>query len=247
MTSAGPHSIKPLRISLPGADLLRAFILLASLLVPTLAACGPDYSPNTYASTAVQHANQVDRGTVVGVRKVSVSAQGTTGAVTGAAAGGVAGSQAPGGAVGSAFGVVGGALLGGIVGTASEHAVGDMAAYEYVVRKATNDKDNGQLISVTQNDAKPLALGQNVLVIAGSQARIVADYTVDSNAPAPDALKPEPAKPAEAAQSGAAAKPDAPLGLPTVSGLSGEAASLGSKPDATAQGSKPGAAPSPQP
>jgi len=31
---------------------------------------------------------------------------------------------------------------------------------------------------VTQKDAKPLAVGQRVLVIGGNQARIVADYTV---------------------------------------------------------------------
>lgn len=107
-----------------------------SLPACLLAACGPDYSPNTYASTAAQHANQVDRGLVVGVRKVAISAQGTTGAVTGAATGGVAGSQAPGGTIGSAFGAVGGALIGGIVGTASEHTVSDMDACEYVISQS---------------------------------------------------------------------------------------------------------------
>src|SRR5215475_6025528 len=98
MTSGDAPSIKPVRIRY-GCQQLRAFVLLVSLLVPTLAACGPDYSPNTYASTAAQRANQVDRGMVVGVRKVAISAPGTTGAVAGAATGGVAGSQTPGGTV----------------------------------------------------------------------------------------------------------------------------------------------------
>jgi outer membrane lipoprotein SlyB len=34
-------------------------------------------------------------------------------------------------------------------------------------------------VSVTQKDATPLPIGQKVLVIAGKQARIVPDYTVE--------------------------------------------------------------------
>jgi outer membrane lipoprotein SlyB len=48
---------------------------------------------------------------------------------------------------------------------------------------------NGDLLSVTQRDELPLALGQKVLVIAGNQARVVPDYTVP--------MEPPP-KPAEA-------------------------------------------------
>ena len=51
-----------------------------------LAACGPRYSPDTYATRAVQQANKVEQGTVVGRRPVRVSAEGTAGAATGAAA-----------------------------------------------------------------------------------------------------------------------------------------------------------------
>jgi len=187
----------------------------------------------------VQHANQVDRGMVVGVRKVAISAQGTTGAVAGAASGGVAGSQAPGGVVGSAFGAVGGALIGGIVGSASEHTLSDRDAYEYVVRKITNDKDNGQLLSVTQNDRTPLAIGQKVLVIAGNQARIVADYTVEPNAPAPDALDPASGKPQDAAKPGEAAKPDATVAQPSAPGPPNPATNARSKPDATPSSTQP--------
>ena len=38
-------------------------------------------------------------------------------------------------------------------------------------------KPNGELVSVTQRDKVPLALGERVLVIAGPQARVVPDYT----------------------------------------------------------------------
>jgi len=138
-----------------------------------LCGCAPDYSPDTYASGAVQQANKVEQGVVAGRRQVGVSAQGTAGAVTGAAAGGIAGAQMPGGGVRTALTALGGSVVGGLVGTGIERATGDTTAYEYIIRKANNE-----LVSVTQKDAQPLALGQKVLVIAGGQARIVPDYTV---------------------------------------------------------------------
>ncbi|MCX7383474.1 MAG: hypothetical protein NT133_19125 [Alphaproteobacteria bacterium] len=157
-------------------------LLIATLLV----ACASDYSPNTYNTAAVQQANKVERGIIVGLRDVVVSARGAAGAVTGAAVGGVAGSQAPGG-VGSALGAIGGSLLGGIVGSSVEQATADAPAYEYIVQKA-----GGDLVSVTQKDENRLAIGQRVLVIAGPQARIVADYTVPID-PTPAARASPPA------------------------------------------------------
>ncbi len=153
-----------------------------------LAACHPDYSANSYSSNAVQQANKVDQGVVVGRRSVGVSASGATGAVTGAAAGGIAGSQA-GTGITSAFGALGGSVVGGLVGTAVEKTGGDTTAFEYVVRKPSGD-----LLSVTQQDARPLEIGQKVLVIAGSQARIVPDYTVTLD-PAPPEPKTEATAP----------------------------------------------------
>jgi outer membrane lipoprotein SlyB len=156
-------------------------LALLAVLVAGLAGCGPDYSPNTYASSAVQQANKVDQGTVVGVREVGVSASGTTGALVGGAAGGIAGAQVGSGA-GSAFGALGGSLVGGIAGSAAEHVSGDTRAFEYIVRKA-----NGDLLSVTQKDEVPLTIGQKVLVIAGSQARVVPDYTTPAEQPPKEA------------------------------------------------------------
>ena len=152
----------------------RSFIVLAVFI---LSGCAPDYSPNTYANTAVQQASKVDRGVIIGVRTVEVSTKGTTGAVVGAAAGGIAGSQSPTG-VGSAFGALGGTLLGGLVGGAVEQTAGDVTAIEYIVRKP-----NGDLVSVTQQDKPSMVIGQKVLVIAGTQARIVPDYTVEPSPP----------------------------------------------------------------
>jgi outer membrane lipoprotein SlyB len=151
----------------------------ALVLVAGLAACGPTYSPDTYTSTAVQQAAKVEQGVLVGVREVAVSASGTVGTVTGAAAGGIVGSQVGAGAL-SALGALGGTVLGGLAGQAAEKVTGEPRAYEYSVRKA-----GGDLVSVTQKDEQPLKLGLKVLVIAGSQARIVPDYTVHEVASAP--------------------------------------------------------------
>ena len=150
------------------------------LLLAPLLGCGSSYSPNTYNATAVQQAAKVERGIVVGVRTVGVSASGTTGAVTGGAAGGIAGSQVGGGGVTGAIGALSGTVIGSLVGTSIEHSAADAPALEYVVRKP-----NGDMVSVTQQDTTPLAIGQKVLVIAGPQARIVADYTVDIEPPPP--------------------------------------------------------------
>jgi outer membrane lipoprotein SlyB len=90
---------------------------------------------------------------------------------------------------------LGGSLVGGLVGTGIERAAGDTTATEYIVRKANND-----LVSVTQKDAVPLPIGSKVLVIAGSQARIVIDYTVPVDAP----------KAADAPKAGEVVKPEGP-------------------------------------
>ncbi len=193
------------------------------VLALTLAACGPDYSPNVYSGSAVQQAAKVEQGIVVGLRQVGVAAQGTTGTVTGAAAGGALGSQLPaGGDVASTLGAIGGSLIGGIVGKGVERSVGEKDAFEYIVRKAS-----GELVSVTQRDEIPLAIGERVLVIAGSQARVVPDYTVQlapQGAPAsvaPPAAERTPAvQPVDAAPPVALAPPtgpQAPLAEPKAS------------------------------
>jgi outer membrane lipoprotein SlyB len=176
-----------------GACGLKFRFSILALVLAGMSGCGPSYSPDTYASNAAQQANKVEQGIVVGVRNVAVSAAGTVGTVTGAAVGGIAGSQVGVGPV-SAFTSLGGALVGGIGGSAAEHVTADTVAFEYIVRKP-----NGDLVSVTQRDKTPLALGQKVLVIGGTQARVVADYTVPPLSPA--------AKTGDAAKTDADAKP----------------------------------------
>lgn len=163
---------------------------VVAVLLGLLMGCSSDYSPNTYHSTAVQQANKVENGVIVGFREVKISASGTVGAVSGGAAGGILGAQTGTSGMDAALGGVAGTAVGGLLGTAIEHASGDTTGWEYIVRKP-----NGEMISVTQSEKQPLPLGQKVLVIAGNQARIVPDYSI----PLPEADKPkETAQPADA-------------------------------------------------
>ncbi|MFP5513522.1 MAG: glycine zipper 2TM domain-containing protein [Alphaproteobacteria bacterium] len=153
-----------------------------------LAGCSSDYSPNTYSSSAVQQANKVEPAVVVGFRQVAISANGTVGAVSGGAAGGILGAQVGSGGMNAALGTVGGTAIGGLLGTAMEHIAGDTTGWEYIVRKS-----NGDLLSLTQKEPQPLPIGQKVLVITGSQARIVPDYSSPAEAAA-ESPKPETPK-----------------------------------------------------
>ena len=191
-----PYPLRPLRRPVPFASRVLSLVLSTPLSI--LGGCGPTYSPDTYAGRAVQQAAKVEQGVVAGVREVVVAPDGTVGGVTGSAAGGIAGSQTPGGVVGAAFGALSGTLVGGLVGNTVERASGTVRAYEYIVRKP-----DGELVSVAQADAVPLPLGQKVLVITGAQARVVPDYTVAQQPPAPP-------KPREAALGPAPAPPEVP-------------------------------------
>src|SRR6202046_3380299 len=149
------------------------FFLFPGFLPLALAGCHEGYSPNTYAANAAQQEAAVQRGVIIGVRQVLISADGTVGAAAGAAAGGLVGAQVPGSPVTTAFGAIGGALVGGIGGTAAEQAVADTKGWEYIVQE-TGEK----LVSITQTSKTSLPIGLHVLVIADTQqARIVPDYT----------------------------------------------------------------------
>jgi outer membrane lipoprotein SlyB len=148
---------------------LSKFFPLVGVCALLLSACAPNYSPNVYSSNAVQLANKVEAGTVIGFREVKISANGNIGAVTGGAVGGVLGAEY----ANSALIAVGGTTVGGMLGSALEHAARDTTGWEYIIRK-----DNGDMLSVTQREATPLTLAQRVLVIMGPQARVVPDYSI---------------------------------------------------------------------
>ncbi len=162
------------------------FFLFSGLLPLSLAGCHESYSPNTYAADAAQQEAPVQRGVIVGVRDVHISADGTIGTAAGGAAGGVAGAQLSGSPEVTALGAIGGALVGGVGGAAAEQAIADTNGWEYIVQET-----NGNLVSITQTSKTALPIGQHVLVIDGSkQARIVPDYTVQVAASAPTSAHP---------------------------------------------------------
>ncbi len=159
-------------------------IAFGSATLPlALGGCHPGYSPNTYASSAAQQEAAVQRGLIIGVRQVTIAANGAVGAAAGGAVGGVAGSQVAGGPVVTALGAIGGTLVGGIGGAVAAQAVADTKGWEYIVQES-GDK----LVSVTQTSKAPLPVGLHVLVISDSQqARIVPDYTVQMATAVPPA------------------------------------------------------------
>ncbi len=182
-----------------------ALTMMAGVLVT---GCAPNYSPDTYASAAAQQANKVDQGVIVGVRAIQISADTTLATAAGGAAGGVAGSTVGGGTT-SALGAVGGSVAGGVVGNVIGHAAGDTDGFEYIVKKG-----NGELLSVTQKDPAPLAIGAHVLIIEGPQARVVPDYTVPEVV---EAVHPEDGKPTTTATAApSTATPPPPVVQPSV-------------------------------
>jgi len=165
--------------------ILKFFPLMAASLLALSGCAGNTFSPNTYSSNAVQLANKVEQGTIIGYREVKISANGTVGTVTGGAVGGVLGAEY----ANSALVAVGGTTIGGMLGNALEHAARDTTGWEYIIRK-----ENGDMLSVTQREAAPLGLAQRVLVIMGPQARVVPDYSVPQEpkvAAAPEEKKEE--------------------------------------------------------
>ena len=142
---------------------------LATGLAVLLGACQNGTSPAAYTPATLQQVNKVDRAVVQRVRLVDV--RGTTGAGTlvGAAAGGLGGSHIGSGGS-SAVGAVAGMLVGGIIAATAERALTASQAYEYIVVKA-----NGDLLTITEQDPQPFAVGQHVIVLYGVRARLQLD------------------------------------------------------------------------
>ena len=210
------------------------------LLTIALSGCGPDYSPNTYNGSAMQQANKVDTGIVIGYREVKISDDGTVGAVTGGAAGGILGAQLSSPTVPTALAALGGTVVGGVVGSTIQHASGDTTGWEYIVREP-----KGDLISLTQREPTPIPIGQRVLVIEGKQARIVPDYATSYDAPpAPKAEEKHDQDKAAATSSAAATTPtSAPMAAAATVSAETPAASV--SPPTSARDDAATAAPTP--
>ncbi|MGY1521529.1 hypothetical protein [Luteimonas sp. A482] len=90
--------------------------------------------------------------------------------MAGGAAGAVAGSQIGGSDAAGAVGAIGGLVVGAIAGAAVERSASATSGIEYVV-----ETSNGNMMTVVQGADPALHLGQRVLILYGSPARIIAD------------------------------------------------------------------------
>jgi outer membrane lipoprotein SlyB len=200
------------------------------LMAMALAGCTPDYSPNTYNGSAVQQANKVDTGVVIGYREVRISDDGSVGTVTGGAAGGILGAELSSPTVPTALAALGGSVVGGVVGATLQHASGDTKGWEYIVREP-----KGDLVSVTQREPTPIPIGQKVLVIEGKQARIIPDYATasfDDPTPAPKADQKQDKEKEKAAVAAPPppAEPVAPASAPATAATASQAQPAASAP-----------------
>lgn len=152
---------------------MRLFTVILTMIVSAVfqTACTPDISPDNYSVGAVGQINRTVRGVIINVRPVKIGGtQSGVGAGAGALAGGTAGAKIGGSDTANIIGAIGGAVVGGIAGSAIEESATRQTGMEYVVETA-----NGALVTVVQGTADELlTVGQRVLVIYGSRARIIA-------------------------------------------------------------------------
>ncbi|ASK91859.1 MULTISPECIES: outer membrane lipoprotein [Xanthomonas] len=144
--------------------------LLPLLLVLLLAACAPNVRPDSYGVGAVGQVNRTVSGVIVSARLVSIDGTQGGGAVAGAGMGSLAGSSLGGSGRANAAGAIGGMVVGAIAGAAAERGVSRTQGREYVVQT-----ENGNLMTIVQGADPELPVGQRVLVLYGSPARVIVD------------------------------------------------------------------------
>ena len=151
---------------------------VALALVAGLGACARSLPPDNLTTQQVGEVSQVERGTILQARPVTIEQSPEDrgiGTVAGAGIGGVAGSAIGGDIRFNAIGAIAGAVIGGLIGSAVEEEVSSQTGIEYVV-----ELDDGGIITVVQGDDSLLAPGTRVLFIEdySGGARVVADNTI---------------------------------------------------------------------
>jgi outer membrane lipoprotein SlyB len=138
-------------------------------LSAALSGCATSTAGDTYSRDQVGSVNQVEMGTVLGVRQVKI--EGTKsgiGTTAGVIAGGAAGSQIGGGTASNIIGGVAGAVVGGLIGAAAEEGLTRDTGYEYSIKL-----DDGRTVTIVQAGDAAIAPGTRVQVIFGERARVV--------------------------------------------------------------------------
>ena len=145
-------------------------LAITSLLAILLVGCTTNISPKTYSVGSVGQVNRTISATIISVREVDVAGTQGLGAGVGAAAGGIAGSSIGSGDRENLIGALAGAVVGGIAGAAIERSATEQKGMEYVV-----ETENGNLMTIVQGVTTLFKEGQKVLVLYGTQSRIIAD------------------------------------------------------------------------
>ncbi len=147
------------------------YLLITSLLtLLLLSGCAYDSrSSRVYSGKAASQVHNVQIGTVLGVRAVTVQEPMTKlGTVVGGAAGGVVGSTIGSGKAND-IAADGGAIRGGLAGRAIENEIRKRDALEITVEM--NDKS---VIAIVQDDDIGFSVGQTVRVLTtrGGEGRV---------------------------------------------------------------------------
>jgi len=158
------------------------FLLLAGV-ASVMSACVPNISSDQIQAGNANQVTETVAGRIISVQATTVTANddNKTGMLTGGAIGGLAGSAIGGGSRVPAIAAIGGAVLGGIAGNAIQNKISTQQGMQYTIRMA--DK---RLLTVVQGVTPLYNLGQCVLLVEGSHARItgVADESVCNEIPA---------------------------------------------------------------
>jgi outer membrane lipoprotein SlyB len=143
---------------------------LVMLTTLAISGCAANVSPDTYSIGSVGQINRTVAGAVVSARQVTIDGTTGGGALAGGGAGAIAGSSMGGGGRANAIGAIGGAVVGSVAGAAIERGASGRVGMEYVVQTV-----NGNMMTVVQGATPAFTVGQFVLVLYGSPARLIAD------------------------------------------------------------------------
>ncbi len=142
--------------------------LIASLLVTV--GCTSKGSGNVYSPRSVGRVGGVEKGTIVGIRTITIDGTVRYGKVIGSIAGASAGSTVGSGRDAHRLGGAAGLIIGGIAGGEIERAVTSYTAYEYIV-----ETKSGHVLTVVQGAEPKLSHGDKVLVLKGAEAKVIPD------------------------------------------------------------------------
>lgn len=131
--------------------------------------CTSDINDAYYESGQVGRVNKVIKGIVISARPIYVTDEADgAGSLAGAVIGGVAGSMVGGSDRANMLGAAVGGTAGAAVGSKAERAITKQSATEYVI-----ETDSGKIMSITQGNNENLKIGQRIMVIYGSRARVI--------------------------------------------------------------------------